>query len=249
MITKTFLLSTLLLTILFVSCDKSNDLDQIKPESEMTVDSIYFSCTINNELLEFKSPTAMFSSSGKTNCRLGILEDLPNDLSIIEVIREFRDDKYLVEFRFNEVYLVDTTATLWDIPEVKEDLYKNGDHPFQFLSLEDYGIGSPSTPYVGVHIKIYDIENNKTYNSSISYVHRDNSNELNNFKNNSVMHITNSYFLNSNGSYNDSFGTEASDNWYLEANFKCKLYSGDPFDPNYTKNAINITDGVIKGCF
>ena len=63
------------------------------------------------------------------------------------------------------------------------------------------------------------------------------------------MHITDSYFINSNASFNDTFGTETSDNWYLEANFKCKLYSGDPFDPNYTKNALYITDGVIKGCF
>ena len=249
MITKTFLLSTLLLTILFVSCDKSNDPDQIEPEQEISVDSIYFSCTINNELLEFKSPTAKFFSSGKVNSRLGVLKDNRNDSSFLEVSREFCNDKYFVKFRFNDIYLVDTTATLWNLPEVKEDLFKVGDHPFQFLSLDDFGMGIPSSPYVGVHINIYDIENHKTYNSSISYVHRDDLNELNDFKENTVMHITDSYFINSNASFNDTFGTETSDNWYLEANFKCKLYSGDPFDPNYTKNALYITDGVIKGCF
>jgi len=249
MIKKTIFLSILFSIVLLVSCDKDSDIETDGIEKTISTDSIYFSCTINNEFFEFKSPSAELYSTGKCNSRLCVLKDNPKDSSILEYSREFYDHNYFIEFRFNNVYLVDTLSFL-NTPNVKGDLFVNGDYPFQLLSLDDYSIGEPTTRYIGVCIKIFDVQNHKIYTSSISYSHRENLNEQNDFMENSLFQITNSFSLDSNSNSNDFTGLELSNNWFIEANFKCKLYEfGNRYESNYIENAIYISDGVLKGCF
>lgn len=245
-IRENMILFLLLSIMLMVSCNKDDD---IEPGIEISNDSIYFSCTINNKFLEFKSPSASLFSSGKGNTRLCVTKNNPKDSSIIEYSREFYDQKYFIAFRFSNVYLVDTLS-IFNTPNVKDDLYKKGDHQFQFLSLLDYDKGLPSSPYTGVSIEIFDVTNNKIYTSNISSKYRDNSNEYRNFMDNSLFQITNSFLLDSPPNANDYSSIEGSNNWFIEANFKCKFYElYNQFDPNYIEDTFYISDGILKGCF
>jgi len=246
MIKKTIFLSILFSIVLLVSCDKDSD---IETKRIFSTDTIYFSCTINNEFLEFKSPSAYPVTEGFGVAGFGESNKYSKDTVLLRVSREFKDTKYLIEFTFSDSLVIDTTKSFFDVLEMKECLFKKGDYSFQFYSIDDYSIERPTPLYIGFNINIYDLQNKKSYTSSIDYyLNREKTNEkineYNDSMTNSVFQITNSAQPNSTS--NDYYlpGFERSNKWFIEGAFKCKLYeSGD------IGNKIYISDGVLKGCF
>lgn len=228
---------TMLLIIFIVSCRKNDDTELT--DKKIPIDSIYFTCKINNKLIEFKSPSAKFSSWSKAVKRLYKLKNNTKDSVIIEYTQEYHDDNYIIGFRFSNSFIVDTLNILWDAPNVKEYLYKKGTIPFQFLTL-DFGLDEITPKYCGFKIYIYDRLNYINYSSNIDYRQHANTNKYVDFVDKSLFQITNSFRLDS---IKNSIA-DISDNWFIEANFNCNLY-----DISDTNKIVFLSGGILKGCF
>jgi len=236
----------LVFMVIFVSCEKSDDIYK----EVISSDSIYFSCTINNEFLEFKSPSAQLLSLGKRVSGFGESKKYSKDTVIIEHKREFYDDNYYVELRFNDSFIIDTTSSFFDVPDMKEYLFEKGNYPFQFRSTDEYDIHESFHWYRGVYVSIYDRYTRKQYESSIDWLYQGDLIEYDDFMEKSEFQITNSVQLSSESTPNSLRGIDISNLWFIEANFKCKLYDRDyKHEENYLENVIYITDGVLKVCF
>ena len=243
-IIKNTLLLTILLPMMFlVSCEKVSDKND-ETEQKIPIDSISFTCKINNEIIEFKSPQAQFSSWKKSWRRLYKVQNNSKDSVLIEYTQKFGDDKYYIEYGFCNSFLLDTMNIRVLVPNVKEYLFQKGTYPFQYLSFRD-GLDETTLKSCGFHISICDIKNEKNYTSNTIWYERANTVEYNDFKAKSAFQINNSFRLDSTTTSENSLG-DISDIWFLKANFNCKMYECEWGTIN---EVVYLSQGFLNVCF
>jgi hypothetical protein len=221
---KKSLLISILLSLLLVSCKKEKDNDS--NVKEFPTYGIYFSCRINNELVEFESPSAFLYSSSKSLKRLHKLPGFEKDSAILENSYGYLDDNYYIVFGMGDSFLVDTTSLLG--PNVQNILFRPGSYPFQFLSLE-WGIDEATFKYCGFHITINDLKKGIYYTSYIDQREHGNTEEFNDFTTKSSFNLSKSFLV--------------TDGILIESTFKCKLYKNESIN-----DTSMLTDGILKCC-
>jgi hypothetical protein len=238
LIKRAILLPMLLSMVFLMSCEKDEDFTETIP-----IDSIYFSCKINDKLVEFEFPSARNNKWAKTVQRLNILKDNSQDSVIIEYLHEFSDDNYTITFCFSNSFLVDTVDIGVFSPNVKEQMYKKGNHSVQYL-LPAWGLNAITPMYCGFRIHIYDYQESILYTSNVNSQEYANVIDYKDFIEKSSFEITNSFRLDSPSNFTGSSLIDLADHWILEALFNCKLYvSGD------VKRPVYLSEGVLKGRF
>jgi len=229
--------------MLLVSCEKVSDKDT-ETEQKIPIDSINFTCKINNEIIEFKSPHAQFASWKKSWRRLYKVQNNSKDSVLIEYTQSFVDDKYYIEFGFCNSFLLDTMNIRMLAPNVKEYLFQKGTYPFQYLSFSD-GSDELTAKLCGFHIRIIDIKNSKNYTSNTTWYERANTVEYNDFKAKSAFQINNSLQLDPTSTSENTF-TDISDVWFLKASFNCKMYECERGTIN---EVVYLSEGFLNVCF
>ena len=250
---KSILYTVVMALVLFGSCDNENNQEEEKGltrEEQKLIDSLYFSCVINNKHFEFKTPSAVYAGSSIGKIRFNRLKNKPMDSTILQYSKEFSDENYLIEFRFSKAYLIDTIAKAWECPDVKEDLYKKGTYPFQYHASHNIGTSQETQKHIGIDIHIIDLSTSDYYTTHLDGFENVHLDEYDNFIQNSSFQITNSFPIGKVTEQKDTKGNTVQSNWFLEANFKCKLYPfNDRLEENYPEKAMYITNGVLRGCF
>ena len=224
--------------LLLVSCDKNNDLDNLST-TKIPIDSIYFSCKIDNQPIEFKSPSAESGFWESTTTRLMKVQNSTKDSILVSYTQAFSNARYRVEIGFSETILlpIDTTSLWLTVPNQKSFLLRKGIHSIQFLEQGfDYNEATPK--YCGFRIKITDLINNIRYSSYVRYRDPNISTEYPDFKSKNSFEITNLTELNT-GIYQDY-----NDAWFFNSKFHCKLYKNSE-----STEPVLLTDGVINCCF
>lgn len=244
---KLMAFSILVFILFLVSCDKDNDLDNQPDtkdlENQLTtkipIDSIFFSCNINNQLIEFKSPSAENVTWKDLAQRLNKIKNSTKDSILISYSKGFINEHYRVEISFSESVLLEIdTTTIWlTVPNQKNVLLKKGIHNVQYLE-QGWDYKEATAKYSGFRINITDRLNNISYSSYVRFRDPNISTEYSDFKSKSSFEITELTELNT-GIYKDY-----SDAWFFNSKFHCKLY----IDSDTSKPAI-LTDGVLNCCF
>jgi len=233
--------------LLLTSCGQNNDIESAK---KIPIDSLYFSCKINDELIELKSPSVLQHLASNTSMILNKSTAGGKDSIIMGRSYICANNNYRVEFGMSRIFLVDTIIFM--SPKVNEVLLEKGKYPFQFMSfsnsLQDslsqkyssfsLGLDKVVNQYCGFYIKIWDIKKGLYYSSFVSPKKEGNTSDFDYFKNKSSFQISSSTKLDT-GIYKNYLNT-----WFIESSFNCKLYDSESVD----RSAI-LTDGVLKGCF
>lgn len=235
---KLIAFSIFVFVLLLVSCDKNNDLDN-QSTTKIPIDSIFFSCKIDNQPIEFKSPGAESGLWKSETTRLKKVKNSTRDSILVSYSKGFRNERYRVEIGLSETILldIDTTSVWLTVPNQKSFLLKKGIHSIQFLEQGfDYNQATPK--YCGFRINITDLINNVSYSSYIRFRDPNISTEYSDFKSKYSFEITELTELNT-GIYKDYINA-----WFFNSKFHCKLY----ISSDSTKPAI-LTDGVLNCCF
>ena len=225
--------------ILFlVSCDKNNDFDNLST-TKIPIDSIFFSCKINNQPIEFKTPSAESGLWKSETTRLMKVQNSAKDSILVSYTKGFRNEHYRVEIGFSESILLDIdTTTLWlTVPNQKSLLLKKGIHNIQFIE-HGFDNNEATSKHCGFNITITDLINNISYSSYVRYRDPNISTEYSDFKSKGTFEITELTELNT-GIYKDYINA-----WFFNSKFHCKLYKNSE-----STEPVILTDGVINCCF
>lgn len=224
--------------LLLVSCDKNNDLDNLST-TKIPIDSIFFSCKIDNQPIEFKSPSAESGLWESVTTRLMKVTNSTKDSILVSYTKGFRNERYRVEIGFSETILlaIDTTSLWLTVPNQKSILLRKGIHSIQFLE-QGFGYNEATPKYCGFRIDITDLISNIRYSSYVRYRDPNTSTEYPDFKSKSSFEITNLTELNT-GIYQDYNNA-----WFFNSKFHCKLYKNSE-----STEPVLLTDGVINCCF
>lgn len=238
--TKTFLLS-LLCTFAFISCS-SNSIDEPSVQvNKIPIDSIYFSCKINGDLIELKKVPVLDRSYGLSIQRLYKLKSGPRDSAIIIYKYGYYNEDYSVIVGISKSCLVDTIAIQnFNLPDIiKKEIMEKSSYQMRFMP-PHASVRSSISKYTGFYIEINNLKDNSTYTTYLNdFSEYNNDVEYIKVATDSEFNITKSTELNS-GIYSDYKNV-----WFIESKFKCKIY----------KRGINayimedVTEGVMRGCF
>lgn len=244
---KTMAFFILVFILFLVSCDKNNDLDN-QPETKdvenqlttkIPIDSIFFSCKIDNQPIEFKSPSAESGIWKSETTRLKKVKNSTKDSILVSYTQDFRNEYYRVEIGFSESILleIDTTSLWLTVPNQKSHLLRKGIHNIRFIE-QGFEYNEATSKYCGFSIKITDLINNINYSSYVRYRDPNISTEYSDFKSKSSFEITELTELNT-GIYKDYMNA-----WFFNSKFHCKLYKNSE-----STEPVILTDGVINCCF
>jgi uncharacterized protein YcfL len=229
------------LILLLTSCETNNNLVNLDDElkNKIPVDSIYFSCKINGQSIQFKSPNAENGSWEKAVTRLKRIKNSTKDSILVSYRQSFYDEYYIVEIGFSESILmeIDTTSNWLTVPSQKSVLLKKGIHNIQYLE-HYFDYNEATVKYCGFMITITDRINRVNYSSYIRFRDPNTYLEYNDFKSKSLFEITELAELNT-GIYKDYVNA-----WFFNSKFNCKLYINSE-----SKSPVNLTDGVLNCCF
>lgn len=235
---KTINFFIFIFSLFLVSCDKNNDLDN-QSTTKISIDSIYFSCKIDNQPIEFKSPGIKGGSWSESAKRLKKVKNSTKDSILVTYTKGFINEHYIIEIGFSESILleIDTINQLANMPNQKSILLRKGIHSIQFLE-DIYGLNVSAPMHCGFSITITDINKQVTYSSYIKNEDPNISTEYYDFVSKSSFEITELTRINTSV-YNDYINA-----WFFTSKFHCKLYKNS----SSTEPAI-LTDGVINCCF
>lgn len=246
------LTALLILTLSFTlfSCEEEDDV-VIDQEAEISLDSLFFSCTIDNEYLEFKTPVAEIDgisagTFGYKNMDFTYVDDTIG----LTVSRTFSDDRYLIEFTLCDSLIIDTLTSYTTVMGMKKEvLLKEMAYPIQFYSIDQHSKERPLNWYLGFSITIRDKATNETYTSNIDYhMNKDKTaalaqamNEIRSQSSFTINHTQLVFSLPAEPYYP---GVELLNFWFIEATLNCNLYKSGDLDHKRV-----LTNGIIRGCF
>jgi len=237
---RTFILLSLSLILGLISCEKNDYIDdnkEIKLGETISLDSIYFSCKINDKLIELSSPSLTSGTINKMYKRLYKLPGHAKDSAIIQYSNQYQDEDYLITFGISGAFLVDTTSILG--PGVKDLLYAEGEYLMQYLPTSGKYLEKETNKYLGYFIEIIDRKNYNHYFSYLAYSPPVNEEEYTNFKVGSSLKINRSEIVQI--PYNNYLIPQH----FIEFSFNCKLFQ---FSSIHDYSTLTLTDGVIRGC-
>ena len=235
---KTFsIILNMFLLFLIVSCEKPIEIE----EEKIPIDSLYFSCKLDGELVTLKSPVVTSGSGGSSLKRLFRLKNVPKDSVIIGYYNSFQDDSLRITIGFSKRFLVDSTSYHnWFNEDLnyKGQIYATGLYSFQY-AVPKSNFLTPTAQYEGFYIEIYNINRGTTYTSFLDQKTDYSKTKYDEFKSNTSCQITKSMALNS-GIYSDYRNA-----WFIESTFNCRLYENS-IDTN---QFIVLSDGHFNGVF
>jgi len=211
--------------VLLVSCEKQID------EEKIPINSLYFSCKIDGELVVLKSPVITSNSFGISIMELNPLSKNLKDSVVLGYYKGFSNDSISVTIGFNRSLLVDSAYTLYNTKGLnyKENIFATGAYIFQYayptsitktITAQEEGI------YLQIGMKKMKAKGN--YASYMAKTTDYSKVTYDVFKCNSSCQITKSMNLDY---YNNA--------WYIESTFNCKLY-----DTGYeSTNSVILTEG------
>ena len=239
--TKKTILFGLLCTLALVSCDH-NSIDEPSAQvNKIPLDSIYFSCKINGNLIEMKTAPILDRDYGISIQRLYKLQNSSKDSAIVGYTYGFYNDDYIIKIGISKSCLLDTIAIQnFNLPDgIKKEIMEKSSYQMQFMPPHTQ-IKLSAVRYSGFYIEINDLKKDSIYTTYYNdFSEYNNEVEYNKVSTNSEFNLTKSTELNS-GIYADYKNV-----WFIESNFKCKIYKRG------TTAFImeDVTDGELKGCF
>lgn len=159
------------LVSLFVACEEEGNDVVIEQQEAISFDSLFFSCIIDNEYLEFKTPLAEVDeiSNGVFGYN-GQPFDYEDDTVGLNVSRTFSDDRYRKEFVFCDSLIIDTTTTYAAVMSRKNEvMFKEITYPIQLYPFECFSKERPLHWFLGFSIQLTNLENNEVYTSYVDY--------------------------------------------------------------------------------
>lgn len=238
---KNTILFGFLCTFALVSCEH-NPIDEPSAQvNRIPIDSIYFSCKINGNLIEMKKAPILDRDYGISMQRLYKLQKKSKDSIIIAYKYGFYNDDYIIKIGISKSFLNDTIAILnLNLPDgIKKEIMENSSYQMQFMPPHTQ-IKSATARYSGFYIEINDLKKYSTYTTYYNdFSEYNNEVEYTKVSTNSEFNITKSTELNS-GIYADYKNV-----WFIDSKFKCKIYKRG------TTAFImeDVTDGILRGCF
>lgn len=216
--------------LLFVSCEKPID------EEKIPINSLYFSCKIDGELVVLESPLITSSSGGYSLQELYPSKKSLKDSVVMGYYKDFSNDSISVTIGFNRSLLVDSAYTLYNTKgqNYKDYIFATGAYIFQYANPSS-GTKSIVTQNEGIYLQIdmKKMKNKGLYTSYKAYTKDYSKATYDEFKSNSSCQITKSMFL-------DYYKA-----WFIESTFNCKLY-----DTGYeSTNSIILTEGHFSTVF
>ena len=215
--------------ILFlVSCDTINVLDN-QPTVKIPLDSIFFSCKIDNQQIEFQSPGIKGGTWSEGAARLNKIKNSTKDSVLMCYSKGFQNERYIVEFSFSETILLDIDTACFgctEIPSQRSLLLRKGIRSLQFL--ERFHLNEPISQYCGFRIEIKDLNKNITYTSNIGDRDPNISTDYKDFASKSQFEIAIVLELYQNA-------------WFINSQFRCKLYINSK-----SSETAMLTDGVLN---
>lgn len=235
---KIIQLSIFALILFLVSCNKNEEIEQ-QPTAKIPIDSIYFSCKINDQTIEFKSPTAEKRTWSEDLVQQKKIKKSTKDSIFVSYAQTFSDEHYRIEIGFSDYILseIDTNSVILSIPNQKSHLLRKGIHNIQYLE-QGFDYTKYLAKYCGFRIRIVDLTTGVNYSSYISFHDPNIVSEFSNFTSKSSFEITELTELNT-GIYKDYINT-----WFFRSKFHCNLY----INSDSTKPVV-LTDGVLNCCF
>jgi hypothetical protein len=235
------LLFNLLCTIVLVSCGNDSNDESLVLKKKIPIDSIYFSCKLNGNLIEMNSASIVDRSYGAFITRLFKLKNSPNDSVIIGYKYGFYNADYSVVIGLSKACILDTLSIQnFYIPKgIKNEIMEKSSYQMQFMPPIST-VKLSSVRYSGFYIEICDLKKELNYTTYLNdFSEYNNEVEYNKVSTNSGLNLIKSTALNS-GIYADYLNT-----WFIESNFKCRIHRTG-------KSAYimeEVTDGVLRGCF
>lgn len=232
---KVFIFPIFIFSLFLVSCDINNDIDN-QSAVKIPIDSLFFSCKINNQTIELKSPAANNVYWSQQAFQLNKIKNSTKDSILVSYSKTYLNDYYRVKISFSESVLLDIDTTcFWcsTIPSQRSLLLRKGIHNMQYI--ERFNFIEPMHQYHGFNIEIHDLIKNITYTSNIGHNDPNISTEYMDFLSKSYFEITNVSELNT-GIYEDYQNA-----WFINSLFRCKLY----IDSKSTETTM-LTDGVLN---
>lgn len=239
--TKKNILFCLLCTLALVSCDNNAIDEPLAQVNKIPLDSFYFSCKINDSLIEMKSSPLLDRTYGASIQRLYKLENSPKDSAIVGFKYGYYNDDYNVVIGISKCCLLDTVDIKnFNISNnIKKEILENNRYQMRFMP-PITSIRSSTNKYSGFYIEINDFKTKKRYTTYLDdFSEYNNDVEYVKVSTNSEFNIVKSTELNS------EIYTGYDNIWFIESTFKCKIY-------NYGTTGLsmeNVTDGKLKGCF
>lgn len=225
----------LFLLSLIVSCEKPIEIE----DGKIPIDSLYFSCKIDGELVTLKSPVVNSGSGGSSFQRLFKLKNVAKDSVIIGYYKSFQNDSIRVTIGFSKSVLVDSTSYHnWfnNGQNYKDQIYATGSYIYQYTVPSSFVTTSAQNE--GFYIEIWNINRKITYTSFPNQITDYSKTKYDEFIGNTSCQITASMALDS-GIYSDYRNA-----WFIESTFNCGLYKN-----NETDKTIILSDGHFSGVF
>jgi hypothetical protein len=235
---KLIALPIFLVVLFLASCNTNNDLDN----SSMTiipVDSLSFSCKIDGQLIEIKSPSIITYSWKNGTSKLKKLKHSTKDSVLINYTNSGINKNYRITFGFSECYLLEVDTNFVDVKTsiVKGDLLKPGLYPLQYME-QGFDYDKPTANYCGFHIEIQDLTNYINYTSYVGFRDPNTNTEYADFKSKSSFNMTKLTELKG-----EAYKYYIS-KWFFNSEFHCKLYMNSS-----TSKTVELTDGVLNTVF
>lgn len=226
------------LLFLIVSCEKPVEIE----EDKIPIDSVYFSCKLDGELVILKSPEVTSGSGSSSYQRLFKLKNVPKDSAIVGYYQSFYNDSIRVTLGFSKKVLVDT-GTSTDYTKFnsgqnyKDQIYATGLYIYQYAV--PTGFEKTTAQNEGFYIEICNVNRGITYTSFLNPITDYSKTKYDEFKSNTSCQMTKSMALDS-GIYSDYRNV-----WFIESTFNCILYEYGV----ETDKSIILSDGHFNGVF
>jgi hypothetical protein len=239
--TKKNIFFCLLCAIALVSCGKNPIDEPLIQVDKIPLDSFYFSCKINDSLIEMKSAPLLERTYGEYIQRLYKVQNSSQDSAIIGFKYGYYNDDYNVVIGISKSCLLDTVDIKnFNLPNnIKKEIMENNRYHMRFMP-PITSVRSSTNKYSGFYIEINNLKTHDRYTTYLNdFSEYNNEAEYVKLSTNSEFDIVKSTELNS------EIYADYKNIWFLESTFKCKIYKQGK--TSFIQE--NVTEGQLKGCF